>query len=364
MKSTFNIASDGHWRWWLAAAVFLCALAVAVSGLGEAYYPLITSLALAYLLFPVIVRLESWGLKRELVVAGVFILTLALILLVLVMLIPTLIADAQLFFKELPANLDKALTQLDLLFQRYDIQIPLDKASMVAFIKEHASQLSIETLGNVAIFIKNVFTNVVGFVIALLNILLFPLFFFFVINDYESIVSNVKSLVPLRWQDPLAEFLTKVNVILSGYIRGQLLVALILAGLYGAGLWLVGLKFGLFIGLLTGLLSIIPYVGFTLGFVSALVVALSTMDGYGVLVGVVTVFMVVQALESFVMTPRLVGGKVGINALTTIVALIIGGNLLGLFGMLLAIPTAGILKMIMVDAKRRYVKSGVYVGAG
>jgi predicted PurR-regulated permease PerM len=148
--------------------------------------------------------------------------------------------------------------------------------------------------------------------------------------------------------------------VLSGYIRGQLLVAAILSLLYGIGLAVVGLRFGFAIGFLAGWLSVIPYVGFSFGFLTSMMIGIANYQGVGQLMGVVAVFLVVQGLEGTVITPKLVGNKVGLSALATMLSLIIGGNLFGLVGMLIAIPVAGTLKIVLVDIKDEYTKLDFY----
>jgi predicted PurR-regulated permease PerM len=158
----------------------------------------------------------------------------------------------------------------------------------------------------------------------------------------------------------LNHYLTLSNRVLSGYIRGQLIVAFILGMLYSAGLMIVGLRFGLLIGIVTGFISIIPYAGFTLGFVAALMVAITHASGWGVIFGVIAVFLTVQALEGTVITPKFVGNQVGLSSLATLLALIVGGNVFGLTGIILAIPTAAVLKSILWDLKDEYQKLDIY----
>ena len=170
----------------------------------------------------------------------------------------------------------------------------------------------------------------------------------------------MKSFVPKSFLPKLTHYLNLGNVVLSGYIRGQLMVALALSVLYATGLSMVGLKFGVLIGLLSGLISIIPYAGFSIGFVTAIVMGLAHYSGMGQIAGIITVFVVVQALEGILITPKLVGDKVGLSAFATILVLIIGGNLFGLMGMLMAIPFAAIIKSILKELKREYQQLDFY----
>lgn len=136
---------------------------------------------------------------------------------------------------------------------------------------------------------------------------------------------------------------------------------MILSILYGFGLWATGLKFGLIIGLISGMISIIPYAGFTLGFLAAIIMGVANFTGVDTLVGIIIVFAIVQVLEGFIITPKLVGDKVGLSPFVTILVLIIGGNLFGLLGMLLAIPVGAIAQALLQDLLKEYKKSNLYI---
>jgi len=180
------------------------------------------------------------------------------------------------------------------------------------------------------------------------------------IHDYEKISKEVKSFVPKSIQPKISHYIALSNTVLSGYIRGQLMVAFALAILYAVGLSAVGLKFGALIGIASGLISIIPYAGFTLGFLTAIIMALSNYSGMDQIFGIVAVFVIVQALEGIIITPKLVGDKVGLSAFATMLVLIIGGNLFGLMGMLIAIPLAAIIKSLIGELKAEYQQLNFY----
>ena len=338
----------------LILVCFLGLLTIAIIGLGDSLIPLLASFVLAYLIFPIIKKLEQKGLGRETAVIGVFVLFLAFLGIISALVIPGLISDAREFSKELPTITKAASHKIQAASARLGYEIDLSKEGVRDYIEAHLSQLSSSFVKTSSKWLKGVFTGFAKFFVSLLNIFLIPLFFFYIINDFEKITAEIRSFIPKHIRPRLAHYAKLCNTVLSGYIRGQLLVAIILGCLYAIGLSLVGIRFGFLIGLISGLISIVPYAGFTIGFATALTVSIATSSGMGSLIGVVVVYTAVQALEGSFITPKFVGDKVGLNSLVTILALIIGGNLMGMVGMLLAIPVAAILKSILRDLKKEF----------
>ncbi|MEY4615374.1 MAG: hypothetical protein RJB66_334 [Pseudomonadota bacterium] len=332
----------------------LTLLGIVVAGLGSALTPLLIAFGFAYLLFPVIKKIEDWGIKRHYSVAGVFLGWTFLVTITFVAIVPGLMRDFHGLLQEFPQSATTVIDRLESLASEYGFTLTLNKASINQFILEHTSEISTTLLKGLSNVFDGLFTNALRWLLSVLNLFLIPLFFFYLINDFEKITAGVQSLIPPRFQDKVKEFFEITNTILSGYIRGQILVACILGLLYGIGLTIVGLKFGFLVGIMSGLLSIIPYAGFTIGFVTSMVIGLANYDGLGSFLAIVLVFVIVQSLEGTVITPRLVGNKVGLSALTTMLALIIGGNLFGLIGMLIAIPTAAVLKILLIEVVKEY----------
>ncbi len=325
-------------------------------GLGAALVPLLFSFALAYLVFPLIKRFEDKGLNRTYSVPIVFSFFVIIGLLILALVIPGLINDGKAFLKELPQNLTVAVQKIEKLASSAGYQVDLSRDSIVDYIKLHASDLSSGVLKSLTNGLKISFVEVSKWLLTILNLFLIPLFFFYVINDYEKISKEISSFIPSYIKPKLKHYLDLTNIVLSGYIRGQLMVALALSILYAIGLSIIGLKFGLLIGILSGLISIIPYAGFSIGFISAIVVGLANNSSTSQFLGIIIVFFIVQMMEGFIITPKLVGNKVGLSAFLTMLALIIGGNLFGIIGMLIAIPLAAIIKSILLELKREYLE--------
>ena len=342
----------------IISLIVLCV--IAIWGLGDTLVPLLISFVIAYLLFPLIKKLESKGIKRSYTVPAVFASLLVITGIILALVLPGLISDTQVFLKELPTNSTKAIQKIETISSNFGYEVDLSKDSISTYIKRHLSEFSGGLLKGVTKGLNSSFSGLVKWLIAILNLFLVPLFFFYVINDYEKISEEIKSFIPKPLLPKLSHYVNLSNEILSGYIRGQLMVALALGVLYALGLSIVDLRFGILIGLFSGFISIIPYAGFSLGLLTAVTIALANDTGVGSLVGIIAVFIIVQALEGVVITPKFVGEKVGLSSLATMLALIIGGNFFGLVGMLVAIPLAAMCKTLLKDLKAEYQQLDFY----
>lgn len=343
--------------------ILVCLLIIiffAVLGLGSALIPLLASFAGAYLFFPLIQKLEHQGINRRLLVVGIFLLFTFFSLLVTALFLPVLINESVNFVQTLPESTLKAIEKVQIILGGWGYSVNVSVDSLKSLFITHQSTISSGLIKGITTSLNLAFSGITSWLIAILNIFLVPLFFFYLIIDFEKISDNLVSMIPRSALPKMTYYLKVTDTVLSGYIRGQIMVALILSLIYSVGLSLIGLQFGLAIGICAGLLSIIPYVGFTIGLVSSIVMGLAHFDGIGTFVGIAIVFGFGQLLESFWITPKLVGDKVGLSPLATVLALIIGGNLLGFIGMLIAIPTVGIAKHIFLDLKTEYQNSDLY----
>jgi predicted PurR-regulated permease PerM len=196
------------------------------------------------------------------------------------------------------------------------------------------------------------------------NILLLPILAFYFLRDWDKLVERVASTIPRNHVGTITKLARESNEVLGAFIRGQFLVMVALGLIYAIGLSLVGLKLGLLIGLIAGLISFIPYLGATTGIVMAVLAALVQAQGFDlkllILVGVV--FTVGQLLESYVLTPRIVGDKIGLHPVAVIFAVMAGGQLFGFLGMLLALPVAAVSNVLLRYAHLRYRESELYAG--
>lgn len=340
----------------LSICAILFVILILIVGLGSALFPLLTAFLFAYLFFPIVQYFEKKGINRLYSVSILFLCSSLIFVGLVLFYVPHFISEFISFVNDLPKTAQNALTTLEKFAQSYGFEVDISKIKIKDFISSQLNNLSGQFAKDLTSSLQNIFSGTVSWIVTFLNISLIPVFFFFLILDFEKITTELYSFTPKQFQPKLNYYLKITDRVLSGYIRGQLIVCGIMGCLYALGFSIIGLKYGFLIGLLTGFLNFIPYAGPTFGFVTATLIALANYTGFGVIVGIIIVFIIVQTLEGFVITPKLVGDKVGLNSLSTILVLIIGGNLLGFLGMIIAIPTAGVLKYVLADIKRQYLQ--------
>jgi predicted PurR-regulated permease PerM len=196
----------------------------------------------------------------------------------------------------------------------------------------------------------------------LAKILLIPVVFFYALRDWNSLLSKLEILIPRSWQPNTMSIVKEIDQVLSEFLRGQISVMLIMSVYYSLALHLAGLDFSLPIGMVTGLLVFIPYLGIAVGLILAMLAALTQFQGFGGMLPVLLAFGIGQALEGMVITPWLVGERIGLHPVVVIFALLAFGQLFGFFGVLLALPASAALLVSFRHLKNRYLKSEFYQG--
>lgn len=347
--------------WWaLGVAAFLALLALAAHALYDSLVPLIAAFGLAYAASPAVDRLEEAGLPRVWAVSALMASLAGAAVVLLLTVVPPLFSDARELASALPEHAASAARRVSELASGLGVKLPVDPDGMVELLRRQGARLTPMMLKPLAGAVARLFEGTAGLLVGLLNLTLIPVFFFYFLKDLPHIRAHLFDLVPPLWRPAARTRLEEADAVFSGYVRGQFTVALVLAAVFAVGLSLLGVRFGLLIGVLAGLLNIIPYVGQLTGLVLALVMVLVDFTGWGRVLAVPALFAAANGVESTFLTPRLVGDKVGLNPVETIVALIVGGQLAGFAGLLLAIPAAGILKAWLRDAVALYRASELY----
>jgi len=193
---------------------------------------------------------------------------------------------------------------------------------------------------------------------------LVPVVTFYLLRDWDALVSNTRALLPKRYEPAIVQLVGECDVVLAEFLRGQLLVMLSLGLIYSIGMWIVGLEFALLVGMLAGTVSFIPYLGAIVGISTAGVLGYLQFHDAIHLVYLALVFGTGQALEGMVLSPLLVGDRIGLHPVAVIFAVMAGGQLFGFIGILLALPVAAVIMVILRHVHRRYVSSGIYDGPG
>ena len=341
------------------------ALALAALWLVWLLAPILSPFAFAALLGwlgdPMVDRLQARGVKRNSAVVLVFsLMTLALVV-VLILLVPLLEQQIVTLVESLPHYRDWFVgSALPWVEQRTGLQILswLDPERLFQLVREHW-----QSAGGIAAAVLG-YVSRSGFALLgmLANVVLLPVLTFFFLRDWDLLVGRVGALVPRDHYETVRTLALESDAVLGGFLRGQLLVMLILGVLYAIGLSIVGLNLGLLIGLIAGLLTFVPYLGPAAIVVFGGIAALVQFGDWQHLAGVAVVFIVGQVIESYWLTPKLVGDRIGLHPMAVIFAVLAGGTLFGFLGMLLALPVAAVVNVLLRYAHERYTASRLYAG--
>lgn len=339
------------------SAVFLYLLRAVV-------VPFLLALVLAYFLNPAVAYLERRRLPRSASVCLVFALFLLASGALLTFLVPSVQQEFLRIQSVLP-DYAEGLYRLvpNALLERLGIAGGEDMQTLFSRLLAGVRNLSSDVVRQVAIFLSRAFASTFSFLLAVLGYFIIPIYLFYLLRDFDRIKAGVLGLLPLRHRQPVAALGGEIDRVLAGFIRGQLTVCAILAVLYSLGLAVIGVDLALVIGILSGIAFIIPYLGTIFGIVAAGIMAAVKFHDLlhpGLVVGW---FALVQLLEGTIITPRIVGERVGLHPLGTILAVLAGGELFGFLGLLLAVPVAASGMVVVRHLVTRYRHSAFYTEA-
>jgi predicted PurR-regulated permease PerM len=345
-----------------AAAWLLIALlaVLALWLLGRVLAPFVVAAILAYALTPLVDRLDELGKGRMPRVLAVIIVELLLILVLLciaLMVVPVMAKEVPLIREQLPFLFDKLNASVGPWLEPLGIYIQLDLASIKAQIIKYLTTNFEDALGSVFSSLKiggGVLLITVGYLV------LVPVALFYLLLDWKQVVSRALEMVPPRARPGVDSFTTEADQVLGQYLRGQLLVMVTMAVFYSTGLALFGLDLALPIGIFTGLAMFVPYVGFGIGLVLAILAGILQFASVKALVMVAAVYGSGQVIEGLYLTPRLVGRRIGLHPLMVIFALLAFGQLFGFVGVLVALPASAVLFVAVRRLRAGYLGSNLY----
>ena len=338
----------------------IVATAVLLYLLAPVLTPFLVGAGLAYLGDPLADWLEARRLSRTTAVVIVFSVMVLVLVVAVAVLLPLLQHQLQVFAAKLPDYLDwlqrHALpwiqTRLGMAEQSLDI------GSIKQTLLGHWQQLG----GVGAQIVAAITRSWLAMLGWLANLVLIPLVTFYLLRDWDTSLQRIGELLPRRIAPVVTRLAKDCDLVLGHFLRGQLSVMLALAVVYSLGLWWVGIELALLIGLFAGMVSFVPYLGFIVGVAAAGIAALVQFHDVLHVLQVVLVFAVGQVLESFVFTPFLLGDRIGLHPLGVIFAIMVGGQLFGFVGVLLALPTAAVIGVLLRYAHERYMSSQLYSG--
>ena len=341
---------------WLGALLALGFFLWLFSGI---LLPFIIGMALAYLLDPVADRLERWGMSRLWATVTILITAVIMFVLILLILIPVLVRQAAGFIERLPGYV-ASLQELARSLLNSRIAEYLD----IGNINKGIEELVTNSAGAIGGFLGGLLAGGQALVNAVGLLVVAPVVAFYLLYDWDRMVARVDGWMPRDHLATIRQLAAEIDEALAGFIRGQGTLCMILGLFYAIGLSIVGLNFGLLIGLVAGLISFIPYVGSIVGFVLSVGVALVQFwpDWVNVVI-VAGIFAAGQFLEGNILQPRLVGSSVGVHPVWLMFALFAFGSLFGFVGMLIAVPATAALGVLVRFALSQYVESPLYWGA-
>lgn len=339
---------------WLAISIVLGWL---IYLLGPILTPFVAAAILAYICDPWVSRLCAWKLPRALATLLVMAVLFGLFALLVLIMLPLLGKQIDLFMARMPGLLDTArLKLLPYLQQHFDISLQWDGAALRDLLAGHwqgagaTAARALPWLGG----------GVAALLALLMNAVLVPVALFYLLRDWPRLLAHIDQAIPRRWHGQVLQLAGEVDSVLGQFLRGQMAVMLLMSVFYAIGLWLCGLEFALPIGVAAGMLVFVPYLGMITGLVLATLAAVTQFDQFSDVLLVWAVFGAGQVLEGTVVTPRLVGERIGLHPLAVIFALLAFGQLFGFFGVLLALPVSAVLLVGLRSAKDWYLASSLY----
>ena len=354
-----------RWVLWLGVSL---AVGWLLFTLRSVLAPVFFAFLIAYMLDPLVDRIEQSRLLRDrsigravgiaVLLLGVFAITAVSLLVIF----PMVYEEIASFVKRLPGLVARSRAEWEPLLLEYGLEVPNSVAD--AFEELHLDLQSVVTTGYTpaTAAAKWVLGGTASAVAAIVASLMIPVFAFYLLYDFDALVARAADLIPPRHRLEANGFFREVDEVLGQFFRGQFTVMVILAILYSVGYGSIGVPLALPIGIMAGLLSFVPYLGSTLALGTALLMTALDWQGWTQVLWVLGVHAIVQGLEGFVVTPKIMGDTVGISAIAVLFALLVGAELLGFAGVLLAVPAAAVIKILIQRIDGRYRRSEFFVG--
>jgi predicted PurR-regulated permease PerM len=321
---------------------------------------LMVAFIFAYLLDPAVQRLDSWGLRRSLSALLMLVLAFSVVTTVLLILIPKAFEEISSFSSKAPYYFSGLQSLIVRLAEKLDITLPQDWQDLLNLIGERGRQYLPRMAELTSIAISLFFKSTFHIISTIFFVLLIPIITYYLLVSFDTVKAVVIDLIPPYVREPVLAKLREIDLVLSGFVRGQLTIAFLLGIFYTIGFLLIGIDLAVVLGVLSGVLWIIPYVGTLFGLVTGSLMALAK---YGDIVHVLYVIgwiAAVQLVEGYLLTPRIVGHAVGLHPVVYMMALIVGANMFGFVGLLVAIPVTAVLKVLLMTAIAAYQNSYLY----
>jgi predicted PurR-regulated permease PerM len=346
-----------EWMRWIPAVLIVVALiAGIVIGSNVILVPLLSSFALAYMLEPLVELFERRGWSRTLAVLATLAVATIVLTLALVFVIPAIWSQLVKSYEQLPRALEAGHRVVDPLIAKLQSASPPVYNFLQSLLQKVRSPEQQAQIGAaIAGWLQGGLLKLVTATSSLFDLLLIPFFVFYLLCDYLKMKARIERWIPPRYRAKGGSLLSQINSVLSTYVRNQVVIAFVMGLLYSFGFAVLRVPLALTIGMISGFLNFVPYLGTLTGLVLA--VSFTALDGAGPgrLIGVLMVFVIVQSTEGYYLTPKLLGESLNLHPLVVLLGLVIGGNLFGLLGIILAVPVIAAAKVIL-----RFLEEDIY----
>jgi len=359
MDSTLRISP--HATFWL---LFFSLATIALMVFSDVLMPFAAGFVIAYLFHPFVERLNRIGVHRSAAAFAIIAVLGLILVLVFALLLPPIIEQLKQLAADLPGYYQRLRTYLWENYSQYLTTIQKTVAPQQAGGGQTAgqSQVQQDIASLIAGYLQTIAQGSLAFFNTVALLFLTPVVTFFLLRDWNSMFATIDSLLPKKDAPTIRQLAGEIDTTISGYLRGMFIVLSILSTFYMVSLGLIGLNYGLVIGLVAGLISFVPYLGSTSGFLLAGGVALAQFaPNYSMVAIVLGVFVFGQLIEGNVLTPNIVGNKVRLHPVWLLFALVASGYLLGFTGLLISVPLAAVIGVLVRFAIRKYQESQIYV---
>jgi len=354
-NTLFNLWNNSNFAFWVLLFILFCS---AVYVLRSVLLPFVLGIILGYLFDPLALKFEKLKFSRTLATVFVFIVVVLVAIPTLALLANVVNSQLSVLITVAPRYVADFAEKIEPVFQHLQEYFP---SLQVGTLKETFFENMAQTFQFGGKILQGLFKNGMAFINVISLMFITPVVAFYMLRDWDMFVKKVDNLLPRHSQKNIRHIFKQIDKALSGFIRGQLSVCIILGVYYAVFLKVIGLELGVLVGFIAGLISFVPYVGSITGFILSSILALSQFNGFSKLLGVIFIFLVGQFIEGNFLTPKLVGNKVGLHPVWVMFALLAGGVLLGFLGLMIAVPVAAVIRILLDEAIEKYKKSTLYM---
>ena len=356
-----------EWMRWIPLAILILVICTGILiGARIILVPMLFSLALSYLLAPVVSWFEKRGWSRPTSVLLTLSGAAVTLILILIFILPG-------FWGQLRQSYDTARafvedpTRVTMLKDKLKQLSPSQRVSEYLESKirmQGESDIFTRIFNLASEWLQKGLFRIVDVTTSLFDLLLIPFFVYYLLADYRAMRERLDRLIPPRYRGVTSTLITRINFVISSYVRNQLVIALVMGVLYAIGFAIVRVPLAISIGLLSGLLNFVPYLGTLTGLSLSLSFVAMNGGGWGPIAGVIVVFVVVQSIEGYYLTPKLLGGSLDLHPMWVLVGLMIGGSLFGILGIILAVPVIAVAKVALDFLEEHYQQTDFYRNSG